>query len=92
MKRDSWDFQYAAISVLKSFLKSHTQNVVEKLVPEPFIKKTEIELISRSTVWKITKFVFIVWPRRDLPKYIKSKMLTICSYKGFLRNKKEVWN
>ena len=30
------------------FLKNHTQNVVEKLVPDPFIKKNKIEHISGS--------------------------------------------
>ena len=50
------------------FWKYHTQNMVEKLVPEPFPKK--IEHIFGSTVWKFIHFVFIVCPSRGLPKLL----------------------
>ena len=32
------------------FLKNHTQNVVEELFPDPFLKKIKIEHISGSIV------------------------------------------
>ena len=74
------------------FLKNHTQNVEEKLVPDPFIK-IKIEHISGSTTWNVIKFVFIVcW---DLPKYIKTIVLTSCFhhnlYKAFEKTKKRSW-
>ena len=49
--------------------------MLEKLVPDPFIK-SKIEHGSRSTVRNVTKLAFIVWPSRGLPKYIKTKVMT----------------
>ena len=59
------------------FLKNHTQNVVEKLVPDPIIE-IKLEHISGLTVWNGMQFVFIVYPIGVLPKYIKTKVLTTC--------------
>ena len=42
--------------------------MVEKLVPDPFIK-TKIEHNSESTVWHVIKFGSNVFSSRDLPKY-----------------------
>ena len=50
------------------FLRNHAHNVVEKLVPDPFIK-TKIEHNSESTVWSVIKFGSNVFSSRDLPKY-----------------------
>ena len=55
------------------------QNVLEKLVPNPFLKN-KIEHNSGSTVLNFMKFVFIVCPSQGLPKYIETKMLTACFY------------
>ena len=65
------------------------ENVVEELVPDPFIK-IKIEYISESVVWNIIQFVFIVFQSEGLPKYIKTKVLTtdhFTLYKAFLRKK-----
>ena len=59
------------------FLKNHIQNVVEKLVQDP-LKKVKIDHISGSTVWNYIRFVFIVGPTRDLPKDVKTKVLSTC--------------
>ena len=34
---------------------------MEKLVPEPFLKKPKIENISWSTAWTFTQFAFIAY-------------------------------
>ena len=46
---------------MKQFLENHTENVVEKLVPDPFLK-IEIEHISESIVQSFIYFAFIVCP------------------------------
>ena len=58
----------------KPFYKNHSQNVVEKPVPNPLIN------ISGSTVWNVIKFVFIVCTICGLPKHTKTKVLTTCFY------------
>ena len=40
------------------FLKNHTQDLVEKLVPEPFIKKSKFSIFL-DPVWDVIKVVFI---------------------------------
>ena len=50
------------------FLKDHKQNVVGKLVPEPFIK-SKIMHISESTVRNVIQLVFMVCPSGGLQKY-----------------------
>ena len=49
----------------------------------------KIELISGSTPWSITQFVFNICPSRWQTKYIKTKVLTVCftSFKAFLIHK-----
>ena len=37
-------------NIINIFLENHTQNVVEKLFPDPFPKKSKIEVISGSIV------------------------------------------
>ena len=57
------------------FLKNYTQHVMEKLVPDPFVK---LELsISLDQKPELLETV-IVYPRRDLPNYIKFKVLITC--------------
>ena len=58
--------EYSIINIFLEKLYVVVQNVVEKLVPEPFIKHRMS--ISESTVRKVIKFVFIVCPSRSLPK------------------------
>ena len=59
------------------FFKNHKLYVVEKLVPDPFIKIT-IEHVSGSTV--CNQFISTVCKGWGLPKYIKTKVLIICFY------------
>ena len=49
-------------------MKNHTQNVMQKLAPDPFIKNQNWSLF------------FITCPISGLPKYIKTKLLTTCFY------------
>ena len=49
------------------FSRNHIQNVVEKLVPDPFLKQ-------KSTVWNFIQFVFIVCQSRGLPKCIETEV------------------
>ena len=46
--------------------------------PRPFYKKSKS--LSRSTVWNVIKFVFILCPSQGLPMYIKTKVLITCFY------------
>ena len=52
------------------FSKSHTQNVMEKLVPYLF-PKIKIEHISGSTGGNFIQFAFIVCPSPVLPNILK---------------------
>ena len=69
----------------------HTQNMVEKLVPDPFIKKQNWKNLWNNSL-KCFKVFFIVCLSRGLPKYIKTNVLTTCFYliyHAFLKNKKK---
>ena len=61
------------------FLKNDTQNKVEKLVPDPFIKNKNWACLWISSL-KFYIVCFFVCPGRGLPNYIKSKVLTTCFY------------
>ena len=51
--------------------------------------KNQIDNISGSTFWNVIKFVFLVYPSRGRPKYIKTTVPTPCFYfKLFLKKKK----
>ena len=47
--------------------------MMEKLVPGPYIK-IKTRRISRSTVWNVIKFAFIVCSSGGLPKHIKGAL------------------
>ena len=75
-------------------LKTHTKNVVEKLVTDSFINIQNWEHLWISCL-KYYKFFFIVCPSFGLPKYIKTKMLTTCFgliYSFFLKKQTDFWN
>ena len=61
------------------FLKNHTQNVVEKLVPNPFLKNQELTYLGITSM-KFDKVVFIVCPGQGQSKYIEIKVKTTCFY------------
>ena len=69
------------------FSKNHTQNVVEKLVPNPFLK-IKSEHVSRSTVWNFIQFLLIQRSSRRLTKCNETKMLTTCFY--FIESSKKM--
>ena len=61
------------------FLKNHTENVVEKLLPDPFLKsKLNIFLDQQSQV--SYSLFFIVPVSLGMPKHIETKVLisSIC--------------
>ena len=75
-------------------MKNYTQNMVEKLVPDPFIK-IRIELISGPIVWNVIKFVFIVCSSRKSTKiYLnesaKHLLLSYIKLLFFFKKKKDL--
>ena len=53
---------------------------MEKLVPNPFLKKEKTEHTSGWRVWSFIQFIFIAFLSRVLPNYIETKVLTTCFY------------
>ena len=69
--------------------------VVEKLVTEPFIKKSKLTISLNQQSENVIKFVFILRPSRGLPEYIKTKVpvhLPTTLHKTFLKKQKEIEN
>ena len=70
---------YDLYSSIAIFLKNLTQNVVEKLVPDPFLKNW-----NRTYLWiNSLKFytVFLSYAKlRGLSKYVQTKLQTTCFY------------
>ena len=64
-------------------MKSHPQNIVEKLVPKAFTNKAFYK-------YPFIRFIFIVYSSQGLPKYIEIKVLTTCFsiIQSLLKNKK----
>ena len=58
---------------------------MEKLFPDPFLKKVKIELISGSTVLSFMQFDFIVCQVEDYRNVLKlsSRPLVFTSHKAF---------
>ena len=58
------------------FLKNHTQNVVEKLFPGPFLKKQNLAnlWINNPKVYEVCFYCMLLW---GLQKYIETKLQTI---------------
>ena len=73
----------------KIFVENHTQNVEEKLFPDPFLKN-KVEHISGSIVQSFVQFTFIISQVDDDRNILKlsSRPLAFTSYKVFLKNKK----
>ena len=73
------------------FLKYHTQYVIEKLFPEPFLKN-KIGLYINSLKF-YTVYLYCM-PSRGLSKYFGTKLkatsLSLTLY--FFKKQKEVWN
>ena len=73
-------------SIEGNMTKNHTQNVVDKLVPDPFLK-IKIEHISESIVSKeFYRTCFYCMASWGLSKYIEIKLQATCFYLilGFL--------
>ena len=61
------------------FLKNHMQNVVEKLFPDPFLKK-EIWVylwINSLKFYTVSFYCMLIWGQS---KYSETKLQTICFY------------
>ena len=73
------------------FLKNHTQNVVEKLVPDPFAKM-KIEIISEGLVSNIIKFVLFYIQVEFYQNILKLRFrpLAFILYKAFDRRKRDL--
>ena len=77
----------------KKFLKNHTKNVVDKLVPECFLKsKLLISLDQQSKVlYRLFLLHVQVKGYRKILK-LKCRPLAFILCKAFLKKQKEVWN
>ena len=74
------------------FMRNYTQNVVEKLFPDPVLKsRNSADLWADSL--KFYTVCFHCVPRWRPSKYIESycRVLTFTSYKAFSKNKKRSW-
>ena len=74
------------------FIKNYTQNVVEKLFPDPVLKsRNSADLWADSLKFYTVRFHCV--PRWRPSKYIESycRVLTFTSYKAFSKNKKRSW-
>ena len=79
--------------MINIFLKNNTQNMMEKLVLDPFMKNQNREYLRINSL-KCYEVCFIVCPSRGLSKYIKPKVLItcFCLIKSFFIKQKEIWN
>ena len=60
-------------------MRNHTQNVMEKLVPDR-LPKNKIVHFFWSTVWKFSQPLVILCPSRAQLKNIETKVLATCFY------------
>ena len=58
--------------------------MVEKLVPDPFIKNQYWAYLWINSLNVIIPFVFTACTSRRVPKYIKTKLMTIYFYYFYL--------
>ena len=79
-----WNIAWVAL-----FLKNQSQNVVEKLFPDPFLKNQNWAYLWINSL-KLYSFVFIVCQVEGYRNILKlsRRPLAITSYKAFLKNKK----
>ena len=72
------------------FLKNNTQNIVEKLFPEPLFEKIKIEHISWINSLKFQQFVFIVCQVQGYQNILKlsSDYSILFHIKSFLKKEK----
>ena len=75
------------------FLKSHTQNVLEKLFPDLFLKNQNLAYFWINCL-KFYAICFYCMPSWRLSKYIENKLQTTCFYllRSFFKRQKGVWN
>ena len=71
------------------FLEKSFTKVVEKLLPDPFLKN-QIEHISESISKSLMQFVYIVFQVEGYQNILKlnCRPLAFTSYKAFLKNKR----
>ena len=74
------------------FLKNHTQNVVEKLFPDPF-RKNQNWVYLWITSLKFLYSLFFLYATLRVSKYIETKLQITCFYLilSFFK-RKEAWN
>ena len=70
-------FGHLQIKLEILFLKNDTQNVVGKLVPDPFVLNQNWAYLWINSL-KCYTVCFFVCPSGGLPKYITTRMLTAC--------------
>ena len=75
------------------FLKYHTQNKVEKLFSDPFLKNQNWAYLWSNSL-KFYTFFFFCMLSCGLSKYTETKLQTTCFYhiQSFFKKQKEVWH
>ena len=81
--------QLVKYNIRTFFLKNHTYNVVEKLVPDHFskISKLQVEHISRFTIWSFIQFVYCMYKWKTIKIQLKLRCKPSPTVKIF-QNKK----
>ena len=74
------------------FLKNHTQNVVERLVPDSFIKKSKLSISMDQQSQMLQSFFFLYVQVEVYQNILEVRywLLTFTLYKAFLKNKKKL--
>ena len=71
--------QLIECDITKIFLKNHTQNMVKKLVPDPFLKNWNWAYLWINSL-KFYTVCFYCMASWGLSKYIDTKLQTTCSH------------
>ena len=71
--------QLIEYNIRNIFLKNHAQNVVEKLVPDPFLDNENWEYLWMNSL-KFYTVCFYCIPSWGLSKYIETKLQITCFY------------
>ena len=81
--------EVAEYNMRNILLKNHTQNVVEKLFPDPFLKNQNWVYLRINSLkfYEVCFYFILIW---GLSKYSESKLHITCFilYKAFLKSKK----
>ena len=72
-------------------MKNHTQIMVDRLSPDPFLKNQNWAYLRINNLKFHTVWGFFVYQFDDYQNIFKLSYRTFASYKAFLWKEKEVW-